>query len=146
MENHLQLTGEQSRIATVDSDRRCPRPGLGKVRRRDSRGAFAASAHARFGLPFRVVERQQVTDVSVRSTLRQFGQHVQQPGVWLNAAGAACQHQAVDHRARLRAGDRVAEQPRFPRSGKRPDVPLDDVVVEWQTARLTSIAVPQGTL
>lgn len=118
MESHLQLTGEHSRIAMVGIDRRCPRLGLCSARQRDGRGELAASAHVHLGLPLRVIERQQIADVSVRGTLRQFGQHVQQPGVWLDAAGAACQHQAVDHRARLRAGNRVAEQPRFAGSGK----------------------------
>jgi hypothetical protein len=33
-------------------------------------------------------------------------------------AGAAREHQAIDRCARLRAGDRIAEQPRFSRGGK----------------------------
>lgn len=76
MENHLQLTGAHSRIATVEVDRRCPQLSLGRVCRRDGRGALVVSAHARLGLLLHVVERQQVADVRVCGALRQFGQHV----------------------------------------------------------------------
>jgi hypothetical protein len=89
MENHLQLTGERSRIVTVEVDRRCPRLSFGSAHLRGGRGALAASVRARLSLPLRVVKRQQVADVSVRHTLRQLGQHMQQIRVRFDSAGAA---------------------------------------------------------
>lgn len=128
MEIHLQPMGEHSRIATVEIDRRCPQLGLGRARRRDGRGALAALVHARLGLPLRVVERQQVADVGVRRSLWQFGQHMQQIRIRFDTAGAAREHQAIDHGTRLCSGDGVTVQPRLSSGTERPDVSLDDVM------------------
>jgi hypothetical protein len=73
----------------------------------------ASSDRVRFGLSLSVVERQQVADVGIRCTLRQFGEHVQQVCVRLHTASAASQHQAIDHRASLRTSNRVTKEPRF---------------------------------
>ena len=79
------------------------------------------------------VERQEIADVRVGSTLRQFGQHMQQVRVWLDAAGAARQHQAVHHRACFRASNRVSEQPCRSACAEWPDVTLDNVIVNGGT-------------
>lgn len=64
----------------------------------EGRHVVAALARARFGLPPGVVERQQVGDVGIGRTLRQFGEYVQQVCVRFDAASAAAQRQAVDRR------------------------------------------------
>src|SRR6202051_642423 len=104
MENRLQLTVEHSRIAGVEIGRRGPRWDVVSASRPEGRRMITASVRDRFGLTSRVVERQQVSDVGIGRTLRQFGEHVQQVCVRFDVAGAASQHQAIDHRARLGTG------------------------------------------
>jgi hypothetical protein len=57
------------------------------------------------------VEGQQVGDIGIRRALRQFGQHMHEICVGLDVAGPTREHQAVDHCARFRSGNRVTEQP-----------------------------------
>jgi hypothetical protein len=59
----------------------------------------------------REVEGQQVGDIGIRCTLRQFGEHVHEVCVGFDFAGPTREHQAVDHCARFRSGNRVTEQP-----------------------------------
>jgi hypothetical protein len=90
------------------------------------------------------VERQQVRDVILRSPPRQFSKHMAQVHERFHAAGAACQHQAVDDRAGLRAGHRVGEQPRLPAGTERADVTLDEVVVNRRGAIVDVAAQDSG--
>ena len=70
------------------------------------------------------VKRQQVSNIGIRCTLWQFGEHVQQVRIRLDITRAAREHQAVDHGAGLRASHCVAEEPRLSRGGIWPDVAL----------------------
>ena len=60
---------------------------------------------------FGEVKRQQVADVSVRCPLWHLGEHMMQIRIGLNVAGSACQHEAIDNGARLRARNCVREEP-----------------------------------
>lgn len=140
MENRLQPTGERGRIAAVWRDRRCPRLHLGAACRFMGGALIGRSARARFGLPFRVVERQQVANVGVRCTLRQLSQYLQQPGVGFNAAGPARQHQTIDHRTRFRAIRSRTEEPALATCTEWPYIALDDVM---PTPRLCRVMNPR---
>ena len=96
-----------------------------EARSHDDRRAACKSAGLRLGLLLpRIIERKQVSHIRVRRTLRQLREYMQQVVVRLDAASPARQHQAVDRGAGLCAINRVTEQPRFSRSGKRPYVAL----------------------
>jgi hypothetical protein len=60
------------------------------------------------------VERQQIGDVGIWRTLRQFGQDMQEVCIRLDVAGPAREHEAVDHRACLRTINRIAKKPGSP--------------------------------
>ncbi len=60
---------------------------------------------------FGEVKRQQVTNVSARCPLWHLGQHMMQIGKGLDLARPACQHEAIDDGARLRARNCVSKEP-----------------------------------
>src|SRR6478609_4868973 len=70
------------------------------------------------------VEGQQVLDIGIVGTLRQFGENVSQPCEGFDAAGTTGQHQAVDDGAGVGALDCIAEEPALSSGCKNPDVAL----------------------
>lgn len=98
---------EHGRIAAIEIDQQCSdfvRFGFNDART-DGPRFIACRSNSGGGcrgfLLFRVVERQQVRDVSVRCAPRQLLQDVKQVGVRLDVARTTREHQAERHRARL---------------------------------------------
>ena len=60
---------------------------------------------------FGEVEGQQILDIGVMGTLGQLREDMPQPGEWLDATGAAGQHQAIDNSAGPCSRHGVTEEP-----------------------------------
>ena len=70
------------------------------------------------------VKWEQIVDIGAVGPLRQFGEDVSQPGEWLDATGATCQHKAIDDGTCLSSIDCVAEQSTLSACGKNSDIAL----------------------
>jgi hypothetical protein len=98
---------------------------------------IASSGCSRRSGSHREAERQKIGDVCFGRPLRQLGEHMQEICIRFDVARPAREHQAVDHGARLRTGDRVC---RLSPCAEGSDVALNHVM---PTPRLCRVMNPR---